>query len=96
MNNLRKNFYFNFSKNFTKKGILNKRFYYKTIEMSNLEQPPKDFEEQDQREMNEYHRKRLFDPTYFKIMHDWQDNILEKKRKKQITKENFEKYVIYP
>ena len=90
MNNFKNKFYSVLSKNFTKKGILNKRFYYKTFEMANYESPPKSFAEQDQREMAEHQRKRIMDPTYFGIMHDWMDNMLEKKRKKALAKESFE------
>jgi hypothetical protein len=76
-----------------KKSIYNKKTHYRTLEIDNQVRPPKDLEEQDEREMLSWYKHKLFDRAYVRIMDDWQKNLATSKRKKMITKLNFENYV---
>jgi hypothetical protein len=43
--------------------------------------------------MVDYQKKIVFDKAYLRVMNDWQLNLAEKKKRKAITKANFENYV---
>ena len=77
-----------------KKKIFNKKTHYRNYFIDKKLDPPKSFEEQDTRELSDWHRKKFFDRRYVRIMDDWQVNLVEKKRKKAITKMNYENHVI--
>jgi hypothetical protein len=79
---------------FDKKKIFNKKTHYRNYFIDKKLDPPKTFEEQDTRELSDWHRKKFFDRRYVKIMDDWQKNLVEKKRRKAITKMNKEDHVI--
>lgn len=55
--------------------------------------PSTTIKQQDDREMYDIHRTRLFDKNYLRIMNDWQLNLIKTKKKKAIIKYNFENYV---
>jgi hypothetical protein len=77
-----------------KKKIYKKKTHYRTLSIDNKLNPTASLEEQDERELVDWHKKKLFPKNYVKIMDDWQKNLINKKRKKAITKHNFENYVI--
>lgn len=76
-----------------KSKIFNKKTHYRNLKLDNKFNPPQSFQEQDEREMVDYQKKIIFDKTYLKVMNDWQLNLANKKKKKAITKTNFENYV---
>jgi hypothetical protein len=76
-----------------KKQIYNKKTHYRNLEIDNMFDPPKNFEEQDEKEMTHWHQTRLYDRHYIKLNNNWQKNLAKKKRKKALTKFNFENYV---
>jgi hypothetical protein len=76
-----------------KKKIFNKKTHYRNYFIDKKLDPPKSLEEQDERELVNWHKGLRFDKKYTRIQDDWQKNLVEKKRKKAITKLNFENYV---
>ncbi len=78
-----------------RKKIFNKKTHYRNFFIEKKLDPPKTFDEQDTRELSDWHRKKTFDRRYIKVMDDWQKNLIEKKRRKAITKMNKENHVCY-
>jgi hypothetical protein len=76
-----------------KKKIFNKKTHYRNYHIDRALDPPKSFEEQDKRELSDWHKKKFFDRRYLRVMDDWQINLVEKKRRKGITKINKENHV---
>lgn len=75
-----------------KKKIFNKKTHYRNLDIDNQLSPAKNMEEQDERELINWQRKLIFDKKYLKIMDDWQKNLMNKKRKKALTKHLYENY----
>ncbi len=76
-----------------KKKIFNKKTHFRNLEIDNELDPTKSLQEQDERELTDWHKKKLYDKKYIKIHEDWQKNLMRKKKKKAITKHNYENYV---
>jgi hypothetical protein len=78
-----------------KKKIFKKKVHYRNLDIENKLSPAKNIQEQDERELTDWHKKLIYDKKYMRIHEDWQKNLVKKKRKKAITKHNFENYVKY-
>ncbi len=76
-----------------KKKIYRRKTHYRNLDIENKLDPTKDIQEQDERELTDWHRKLLFDRKYIKIQDDWQKNLIKNKKKKALTKHRFENYV---
>ena len=79
-----------------KKKIFNKKTHYRNLEIDNKLNPTKTLEEQDERELTDWSKRFNYDKKYLEIQDDWQKNLMRKKKKKAITKFNFENYVSGP
>jgi hypothetical protein len=77
-----------------KKKIYNRKTHYRTLAIDNKLNPAKSLEEQDERELTDWHKKLVFSKKFLKINDDWQKNLMKKKEKKALTKHNFENYVL--
>jgi hypothetical protein len=76
-----------------RKKIFNKRTYHRHISLERKYFPTDDIEEQDRRELVDYHKTIVFDKQYLNIMNDWQLNLERNRVKKAKTKQKFEEYV---
>jgi hypothetical protein len=76
-----------------RKKIFNKRTYHRHISLDRKYFPTDDIEEQDRRELVDYHKTIVFDKQYLNIMNDWQLNLERNRVKKAKIKQKFEEYV---
>lgn len=76
-----------------KKQIFNKKTHFRNLEVDNKLDPPKSFEEADEKELMYAEKRKLYPKEYLKINDDWQKNLMKKKKKKAKTKMLLENYV---
>ena len=82
-----------FEFNVEKKKIFNKKTHYRNIDIDKKLDPSATLDDQDERELTDWHKKLIFDKRYLNIQDDWQKNLIKNKKKKAFTKERFENYV---